>query len=84
MQAGKTLSLQSGGHANFIGAQARGKRIEADIGGDLNIRSVQDTSSYRSDSNNAGGSFSIGYNAPSSGSITVGRGKVDSDYASVY
>ncbi len=83
VQAGKTLSLQSGGHANFIGAQARGKRIEADIGGDLNIRSMQDTSSYRSDSNNAGGSFSIGYNAPSSGSITVGRGKVDSDYASV-
>ena len=44
---------------------------------------MQDSSSYRSDSSSVGGSFSIGYNAPSSGSITVGRGKVDSDYASV-
>mgnify|MGYP003584485271 CR=1 FL=1 len=83
VQAGKTLSLQSAGDTRLIGAQARGKRIEADIGGDLNIRSMQDSSSYRSDSSSVGGSFSIGYNAPSSGSITVGRGKVDSDYASV-
>ena len=56
LNAGDTLFLQSGGDTTLSGATARGHSIIADVGRNLTIESLQDTSTYRSDDWNAGGS----------------------------
>ncbi len=80
--AGETLTLQSGGDTTLKGAVARGERVVADIGGDLLIESLQDTSRYESKQKSLGGSLSIGYGRMS-GSVSASGSKVKSDYASV-
>ncbi|MDO3559821.1 hemagglutinin repeat-containing protein, partial [Ralstonia pseudosolanacearum] len=47
VSAGNTLTLESGGNTNLKGAVASGKQVVANVGGDLNIESLQDTSTYR-------------------------------------
>ena len=51
------------------------------MGGDLNIESLQDTSQYDSKQQSLGGSVTVG--AGVSGSISAGKSKIDSDFASV-
>ncbi|WP_353154710.1 hemagglutinin repeat-containing protein [Herminiimonas fonticola] len=80
--AANQLMLQSGGDTNLIGAVATGKQITTDIGGDLNIQSLQDTSHYDSKQKDIGGSISIGFGVWSA-SVNFSKSKVDSDYASV-
>ncbi|WP_293779683.1 hemagglutinin repeat-containing protein [uncultured Oxalicibacterium sp.] len=81
VNAGNQLALVSGKDANLIGAVASGKQVTADVGGDLNIQSLQDTSEYDSKQKNVGGSITIG--AGVSGSISYSKSKVSSDYARV-
>jgi len=45
--------------SNLKGATANGKQVVADVGGDLNIESLQDTSTYASKQENAGVNMSI-------------------------
>ncbi|WP_184042012.1 hemagglutinin repeat-containing protein, partial [Chitinivorax tropicus] len=47
LSAGQTLSLKSGGDTTLSGAVAKGQRIEADIGGNLTLQSLQDRDDYR-------------------------------------
>jgi len=81
VEAGNTLVLQSGSDTTIKGAVASGKQVVADVGGNLNIESLQDTSQYESQQKNLGGSVTIGTSP--SGSINAGKSKIDSTYASV-
>ncbi|WP_207005751.1 hemagglutinin repeat-containing protein, partial [Trinickia mobilis] len=85
--AGNTLSIQSGSDTNLTGAVASGMQVIADVGGNLNIESLQDVDRYDSKQQSAG----IGVNVcvpplcagSSSVSASVGQTKMKSDYAAV-
>ncbi|WP_281661652.1 two-partner secretion domain-containing protein, partial [Microvirgula aerodenitrificans] len=79
--AGDTLIMQSGGDTTLRGAVVSGRQVLADIGGDLTIESLQDTSKYKSKNQSIGGSVTVGVGF--SGSVNVGQQKMNSDYASV-
>ncbi|MGF6662185.1 filamentous hemagglutinin [Paraburkholderia atlantica] len=87
VDAGNTLTLQSGGDTNLKGAVADGQQVIANIGGNLNIESLQDTSTYDSKQQSGGVSVSVCvpplcYGASSvAGSIS--QQKLNSNYASV-
>ena len=78
---GKEVSIESGGDTTLKGAVVSGDKVKATVGGGLNIESLQDTSRFRSESMQAGGSMTVG--AGFSGSVSYGQSKVKSDYASV-
>jgi hypothetical protein len=75
------LTLKSGEDTTINGSQAKGEKVVADIGGDLNIASQQDTGDYTAKNKNSGIGFSTGTKGGRTGSI--GKGKTDSTYASV-
>ncbi|WP_226263634.1 hemagglutinin repeat-containing protein [Burkholderia metallica] len=82
--AGNQLAIQSGGDTNLKGAVASGKQVIADVGGNLNIESLQDKDHYDSKQQNAGVSVSV-CPPPCVSSVagSVGQTKMNSDYASV-
>ncbi|WP_217900186.1 hemagglutinin repeat-containing protein [Noviherbaspirillum humi] len=82
VQAGNQVILKSGGDADLTGAVVAGKKVTADIGGNLKLESLQDTSRYSSRQNSIGGSLTVG-TAGAGGSLNLSDRKVDSDYASV-
>ncbi len=86
--AGETLELKSGSNTNLIGANASGNRVIADIGGDLNIESLQDTASSKAKQSNTGISVSVPVASPTLGNTfgAVSQSKQNSNnhYASVY
>ena len=75
------MTVKTGQDTNIIGSQVAGDKVTADIGGSLNIHSLQETSTYQSDSHYAGGSITVGSGAGIQGS--AGMGSIDSDYKSV-
>lgn len=81
VEAGNQLTLQSGGDTTLRGAVASGNQVVADVGGNLAIESLQDTSRYDSKQQNVGGSLTVGVGV--SGSVSASKSKVHSDYASV-
>ncbi|WP_430504635.1 hemagglutinin repeat-containing protein [Ralstonia pseudosolanacearum] len=81
VSAGNTLTLESGGNTNLKGAVASGKQVVANVGGDLNIESLQDTSTYHTKDQSIGGSVTVGFGF--SGSANFSQQKIDSDFASV-
>ncbi|VWC28774.1 hemagglutinin repeat-containing protein [Burkholderia lata] len=85
--AGDTLTIQSGGDTNLKGAVASGKQIVANVGGNLNVESSQDTDHYNSKQQGAGVSVSVCVPplcaGPSSVSGNISQQKMNSDYASV-
>ncbi|TDY38997.1 hemagglutinin repeat-containing protein, partial [Paraburkholderia rhizosphaerae] len=88
VSAGNTLTLQSGGDTNLIGAVADAQHVVANVGGDLNIASLQDVSHYDSKQVSGGVSISvcvppICYGAGSSAAANFSQEKMNSDYASV-
>jgi filamentous hemagglutinin len=84
VSAGNTLSITSGGDTNLIGAVAAGKTVIADIGGNLTITSLQDTSTYQSKERSSGGSIGIPIGAGAlSISANTGRTNINSTYQSV-
>jgi filamentous hemagglutinin len=82
VDAGNQLILQSGNDTTLKGAVATGKQVVADVGGNLNIESLQDTSQYDSKQKSMGGSISVGY-GKMSGSFSSSKSNANSDYASV-
>jgi filamentous hemagglutinin len=80
--ANDTLTISSGGDTTLKGATAKAETIKADVGGNLAIESLQDTSTYASKSQNIGGSVTVGWGG-ASGSISYAQTDVKSDYASV-
>ncbi|WP_423380296.1 hemagglutinin repeat-containing protein [Burkholderia sp. LMG 32019] len=85
--AGNTLTVESGGDTNLIGAVASGKQVVVDVGGNLNVQSLQDTSKYDSKQQSAGVSISVCVPplcyGTSSGSANFSQQKMHSDYAAV-
>jgi filamentous hemagglutinin len=81
VNAGNVTALQSGGDTNIKGAVVGGRQVIADIGGNLNIESLQDTAKFDSKSQNLGGSITVGFGA--SGSIDYSQSQIHNDYASV-
>jgi filamentous hemagglutinin len=89
-QTGNTLTLQSGGDTNLIGATASGNQIIANIGtgpngGNLTIQSLQDQSTYResNQSTSIGGSVPIIGAGTASVNANASRTNINSTYQSV-
>jgi len=59
-----------------------GRQAIVDVGGDLNIESLQDLSTYDSKQQSMGGSLSVGYGRMS-GSVSASKSTVNSNFASV-
>ncbi|WP_259375189.1 hemagglutinin repeat-containing protein [Roseateles chitosanitabidus] len=78
---GQQVSIESGGDTTLKGAVVAGDQVKVHAGGNLNIESLQDTSKFHSESNQVGGSVTMG--AGVSGNASYGQSKVNSDYASV-
>ncbi|ARL92239.1 hemagglutinin repeat-containing protein [Burkholderia pseudomallei] len=81
--AGDTLTMKSGGDTTLTGAQVSGDKVKADVGGNLTMTSVQDTSNYASNQHSAGasGSFTFGYGGGAD--VSIGHTGIDANYASV-
>ncbi|RIV67359.1 hemagglutinin repeat-containing protein [Burkholderia pseudomallei] len=81
--AGNTLVMKSGGDTTLAGAQVSGDKVKADVGGNLTMTSVQDTSNYASNQHSAGasGSFTFGYGGGAE--LSIGHTGIDANYASV-
>ncbi|AYD67039.1 filamentous hemagglutinin N-terminal domain-containing protein [Achromobacter sp. B7] len=82
--AGNVLALQSGGDTSLIGAIASADQIIASVGKNLQIETLQDTSTYVSKQQSAGVQASIciyGY-CKSSVSGNVSQGRMESNFQS--
>lgn len=79
--AGNTATVISGNDTTLQGAVLSADTVLANIGGDLNIESLQDTSTYTSKDKSVGGSATFG--AGFSASASYSSNKVNGDYASV-
>ncbi|MEB5963877.1 hemagglutinin repeat-containing protein [Comamonas testosteroni] len=77
--AGNSVTLQSGGDTTLKGAVVSGKQVVAEVGGNLKLESLQDSSSYASRNQSAGGSLTISpVGVPIGGGLNAGRSKVNS------
>ncbi|SAL41121.1 filamentous hemagglutinin outer membrane protein [Caballeronia sordidicola] len=77
-----SVTIVSGGDTNITGSQVNGRQITADVGGDLNMRSVQDTTTSAAHQSSAGGG--IGINQHGGGaSFSAQNGHGDANYAGV-
>lgn len=81
INASGTLTIKSGQDTNIIGSKAEGKKVSADIGGNLNIASLQSVDDYKASSQSAGIGFGTGKISGTHGSI--GTSKTNSTYDSV-
>ena len=77
------INLHSGKDTTIAGSKVYGDSVTAEIGGNLAIKSLQDTETYRGKSKNAG--FSVSTNGLQLGSVSAEytNGTMKSDYASV-
>lgn len=80
--ASKTATIISGGDTNIVGATIDATRVLADIGGDLNIASVQDTVRSAAHQSSAGGGFSVSQGGGSA-SVSVSSRHASGSYAGV-
>ncbi|WP_263062899.1 hemagglutinin repeat-containing protein [Dickeya dadantii] len=84
VDAGQQIALTSGGDTRLTGAQVSGERIVANVGGDLLLKSQQDSNRYDSKqtSVSAGGSFTFG-SMTGSGYLSASQDKMHSSFDSV-
>lgn len=81
VSAGDTLALISGGDTNIIGSQIAGNTVKADIGGNLNIETLQDSSFHTSQSSSSSISAST-QQGSSGGAIGGGKSSASGAYIS--
>jgi filamentous hemagglutinin len=79
------VSIKSGGDTNLKGATVEGKKVSAQVGGNLNIESLQDTSTYAEKNQQVGGSVMVGVTQSglASGNVNLAKSNINSNYASV-
>ena len=83
VQGGK-VSIESGGDTTLKGAVVKGDQVTAKVEGNLNIESLQDTSTFDSRHQSAGASVSVAViGAGGSASANFSKTKVEGDFASV-
>ncbi|MGA0569793.1 hemagglutinin repeat-containing protein [Variovorax sp. VNK109] len=84
VSAGNTVVIESGADTTLSGALVSANQVQANVGGNLSIQSLQDTSTYQSRSSNSGGSITFSpAGVPTGASLSAGRSNIDSAYASV-
>ncbi len=87
VSAGNTLTIQSGGDTNLKGAVASGQQVVANVGGNLNVESLQNTDHYDSKQQSAGVSVSVCVPPLCIGKSSVAgsfsQNKLNNDYAGV-
>jgi filamentous hemagglutinin len=87
VSAGNNLTLTSGRDTSLIGAVASGNQVTATVGRNLDIQSVQDTSTYTSKESSVGVGVSICVYplcvGTSSASISASSGRANGNFASV-
>ncbi|OEZ65950.1 filamentous hemagglutinin [Janthinobacterium sp. HH103] len=81
VNAGDKLIISSGGDTNIKGAVASANQVIADIKGNLNLESLQDTAKFDSKSQSISASGTVGFGASVSGSYS--QSNMHNDYASV-
>lgn len=85
--AANNLTLKSGNDSNLIGAQVAGKTVTADVGGQLNIQSLQDSSNYESKQTTGGFGLSLCippfcYGTAVTGNVSASKQQIDHNYQS--
>ncbi|WP_244138051.1 hemagglutinin repeat-containing protein [Burkholderia sp. BCC0398] len=78
-----SVTLLSGGDTNVIGSNVNGGKVTADVGGNLNVQSVQDTTYSTAHQSSAGGGFSVSTMGGGSASFSAQNGHADGNYAGV-
>lgn len=80
---GNKVITNSGADTAIVGSKVYGDSIQSQIGGNLTIKSLQDSESYRGENKNVG--FSISTNGTKLGGVSAeySKGKMTSNYASV-
>ena len=84
---GASVDIVSGGDTTLKGAVVSGNQVTAAVGGNLNVQSVQDTTTYSAKQQSAGASISLCippfcYGA-STGSASFSDAKISGNFASV-
>jgi filamentous hemagglutinin len=82
VHAANNVTIISGGDTNIIGSNVKGNQVNADVGGNLNIVSVQDTLSSAAHQSSSGGGFSISQGGASA-SFSQSKGNASGSYAGV-
>jgi filamentous hemagglutinin len=84
LDAGKQVSLISGRDTALKGAQVNADKINANVGRDLTLQSLQDSDDYKSKQTDVSGGASFTFGTMTgSGSLSVSKSKIDSKYQSV-
>ncbi|ALF86673.1 MULTISPECIES: hemagglutinin repeat-containing protein [Ralstonia solanacearum species complex] len=78
----ESVSIASGNDTNVQGGVVSGGKVMADVGGNLNLASRQDTSETHAKQDSMGGGFSISQGGGSA-SFSASRGRADGTYANV-
>lgn len=78
-----SVTMVSGGDTNIIGSDVSGRAVTADVGGNLNIRSVQDTTVSSAHQSSAGGGISVSTMGGGSASFSSQHGSANGNYAGV-
>ncbi|WP_186054390.1 hemagglutinin repeat-containing protein [Burkholderia gladioli] len=82
VSAANSVTIISGGDTNLIGSTVKGNQVNADVGGNLNIASVQDTLSSAAHQSSSDGGFSISQGG-ASGNFSQSKGDASGSYAGV-
>ncbi|WP_321785259.1 hemagglutinin repeat-containing protein [Burkholderia pyrrocinia] len=78
-----SVTLLSGGDTNVIGSNVSGRTVKADVGGNLNVQSVQDTTYSTAHQSSAGGGISVSTMGGGTASFSAQNGHADGNYAGV-
>jgi filamentous hemagglutinin len=76
-----SVTIKSGGDTTLKGATVTGNTVKADVGGNLQIESLQDTATYAEKNQQVGVSGMVG--GGGSGSANFANSNINSNYASV-
>lgn len=87
--AGDTVTLKSGSDTTLQGAVIAADTVKAEVGGNLNTESLQDSASFDAKQSNSGFSLSLCISpfcygtSTSTGSVSAGKSKIGIDFQSV-
>ncbi|KVL01891.1 hemagglutinin repeat-containing protein [Burkholderia cepacia] len=82
VSAANNVTIISGGDTNIIGSNVKGNQVNADVGGNLNIVSVQDTLTSAAHQSSSGGGFSVSQGGASA-NFSQSKGNASGSYAGV-
>ncbi|PCE30721.1 hemagglutinin [Burkholderia ubonensis subsp. mesacidophila] len=82
VNAANSVTILSGGDTNIIGSNVSGNQVNADVGGNLNIASVQDTLTSAAHQSSSGVGVSVSQGG-ASGSFSQSKGNATGSYAGV-